>query len=213
MTVRGRRRGFRPRRGQPKRPKRWSASSSFMVTDPSPGLVPVSVVDALALGDAGQPPVDMILSGEFDVEDWADEQEIRVDRVVGDIAIAGNATQVGAPWSPICVRMGLIVVEELSDDGTAPDPTRNLFDQSDLQEAEWMWLHQTILTAPTERMTSNVIPYAYNMHLDLRVRRKIGQKDGMFLYAAWAAETNAYDGLMVVDLRLYHHLRTIMVSK
>jgi len=189
------------------RPKRWGASSTvFDENGLLPGVIPAEV------SNQGVPPFDQILSGEFDVEPWADEQEIRLDRVVGDISLSGLVTS-GLEPAIFAIRMGLIVAEDVSDDPTADDPTRNLFDMTDLQEAEWMWLHQ-VVPSPVfcpEATPNPLWAYTYNLHVDLHNRRKIGQKDSLFLYASYAKEVNA--DISVWNVRLIHNLRMIMVSK
>jgi len=191
-----------------RRPKRWGASTSFV--DESLGLQ-VGVIPNETVNE-GVPPFDQLLSGEFDVEPWADEQEIRLDRIVGDISIAGSMVSGFEP--PIyAIRLGIIVAEDTSDDPAAADPTRSLFDTTDLQEAEWMWLHQVVPTAVyLPDATPNPAFYlTYNLHLDLRNRRKIGQKDSLFLYAAYSNDSNVPISLW--NVRLVHNLRMIMVSK
>lgn len=204
------------KRGSPwrkaSRPKRWSASSAGV--DEPQGIFGSVLPNEIGLFPNGSPPLDTIISGEFDVEDWADEQEITVDRVIGDIALSGAVTFAGGASypCPLYIRLGLIVSEDLSDDPAASDPTRGLFDQTDLQEAEWMWLTQIVPT-PVYSQSAGVWLYNENIHVDLRNRRKIGQKDVLFLYGAYAIDTADNGRVTVFNIREVHNLRCIMMSK
>jgi len=212
------RRGRLPKFRRPQRPKRWAASSPVLSADDPMdyGLLAGVIPSEAALAPAGVPPMDALLSGEFDVENWADEQEVRVDRIVGDIGIVGMVTHSADQPPSVVVRLGIIVAEDVSDDPTADEPTRSLFDQTDLQEAEWMWLHQHVPHfEPVFGALGGVIGsrISYNHHLDLHNRRKIGQKDLLYIYASYTYMSGEESLITVWNVRLVHSLRLIMVSK
>jgi len=196
------------------RPKRWAASTDSLETT-SGGLIS-AVIPYVANEDVtGSEPIASLLSGEFDVATWADEQEIRVDRIVGSIGIGGRVlldSSAEAP-APIVVRLGMIVSEDVTADLTADNPRRKLFDQNDLQEAEWMWLHQVVLEPTVYPGDASRVNYTYNLPIDIRNRRKIGQKDYLFLYSQFAILDGTETEFSGFNLRCFPSVRLIMVAK
>jgi len=210
------------------RPKRWAASSDYLEVELGgpPGLVATVIPSESVGGTVGVPPVQTLLDGEFDVADWADEQEVRVDRIVGSIGLQGRVSNTDSPavdGPPAIIRLGIIVHEEKSSDLIANDPTRKLFNQADLQEAEWMWLKQVVVAPPHGDQRDGVEPgapgylaaYWVNMSIDvdIRNRRKIGQKDQLFLYASYATPQSYGLAEYTWAVRIIPMLRLVMVSK
>lgn len=216
------RRGRIPFR-RPQRPKRWGASVDAMEFLPeigqNGGLISTVIPSALTDAEAGSVPVQTFLVGEFDVAPWADEQEVRLDRIVGSIGIAGvvGDPNPDLPVNPFVVRMGLIVNEELTDDGTADEVRRNLWDYTDLQEAEWMWLHQSVIlpARDTNPTVSEALGYvSFNLPVDIRNRRKIGQKDELALYCSYSYFASSSLGPpSTFNVRIVPAVRMVMVSK
>lgn len=201
------------------RPKRWISLNSG-ATNGNPGYIttPWSVSPA---ENAGLPPNVVLAAGQQDVEPWADNQEVLVDRVVGDINIGGFFTAEFADIPPanyaphVVVRFGMMVQEE-ADATTAP--FINLFADEALEDFEWMWLHETTPEnlGYATRTSSNAIAgmgFYNHIHLDLRVKRKLGQTDLMLLYAQYAL----FDDPSIVSsegsISASHVLRSIFMSK
>lgn len=203
-----------------KRPFRWAANTpavEYEVGGP-PGLLAGVIPNEIVAGQGGVPPEATLLSGEFDVSPWADAQEVTIDRVVGSIGLVGSIVASTNPIFPSpVVRLGIIVSEDESNDPLADPPTRSLFDLTDLQEAEWMWLHQVTIpwdnvffTEPSLDWTQKV---AIDIPIDLRVRRKLGQKDNLYLYASYATPNS--DALISYTwaVRMVEQLRVGMMSR
>lgn len=191
--IRKRRRRFY---GLKKRPTRWIAEGGQVSDEPvgGQGFVASTLANEALLINQGVPPYATIVQGEFDVEPWSDDEEVTIDRIVGDLSWVGNVQYSGvAP--KLVIRAGIIVAEDVSDDPGAPDPTRSLFDFSDLQEAEWLWLHQFTPDADGRLESSGTQPdvdwlVSHNVHVDIRCRRKLGQKDILYLYTSYVPENN-----------------------
>jgi len=209
------------------RPKRWGAVTDVVVDEPigSEGAILTVIPSALTEFTEGSLPVETLLDGEFDVATWADEQEVLIDRVVGTISLVGDVSRSETVFifpPPAIVRLGIVVHEDKTADLTADDPRRKLFDQNDLQETEWMWLKQVTLCSSEDSLSqgeSLTQPYAYqvamDIDIDLRNRRKLGQRDQLFLYAQYVFPnfTSGLGGAYVWNVRISQMLRIIMVSK
>lgn len=177
---------------------RWTECNvSALLGDCQFGIQPFvcAVEDPVAM----QPGTRELLAGDFDME-WADKSHVKIDRVVGDISLATRAIIVGNEWSVPILRMGLLVVEEVEDIASWVPP--NLFVREDVEEFSWMWLWQSSfegMVPPLVYGDGPVVEAPFfsgvrvfdKVHLDLRVKRKLGKKDHLVMlhHAAQAAPT------------------------
>ena len=194
------------------RPKRWNASSTQ-------GALEVgAVADAYPMPAGwGGPvlPIATIVSGQIDVEPWADEQEVRLDRVVGDlncIVVSGWDSNETSYGSPPLIKLALLVNEEVTAD--ASGQTLDLWDQETMEDYEWMWMWTGMPEHVTTRLLSGttfLTTWMFQMHLDLRNRRKIGQSDELNLYGSYRPTLGAGGTYNLPDL--YIDLRSVLVSK
>lgn len=194
------------------RPKRWNAQiNNYDAEIPSTArIVPVLV----PRGVEPAPPVVTFVSGQVDVEPWADEQEVTLDRLIGAFSI--RATEIWDSSSivdppGIYVKLGILVNEEMTED--IAGQTIAIFEQERLEDYEWMWLWGGYLDIVQTRQTAQANMYATTymtrIELDIGNRRKIGQSDELNLYAQFLPDTAA--SLPLVEL--ISDVRTILMSK
>lgn len=193
------------------RPTRWNASTTTV--DPETAAaqgyqIPVALQP--------HPPLVTLVSGQIDVEPWADDQEVTLDRTVGTINITGtgfwDSGEVTAlPW-PI-IKFGLLVNEEISQE-TGALPQVNLFDQECLEDYEWMWLATVMPEFISTRLISGdqfVTNFMLHLELDIRNRRKIGQSDELNLYGSFANDFVTPGSLP--GILAFVDIRTILMSR
>lgn len=207
----------RPWRKKPwakRRPTRWNAVTNE-VNDGI--LLNTTVFPSPTSG--GTAPIAVLVDGQIDVEPWADEQEVTLDRIVGAIHLYGYAIEPSSgantlgPKLPL-IKMGIVLNEEISADAAVP--TRDLWNQEDLEDVEWLWLwsgfpdtylSQTPLNPPTA--SNGIAKFAHSVYVDIKNRRKIGQMDQLALYASWAVPTADY----TVEVLSYTDVRCILMSR
>lgn len=150
-------------------------------------------------------------SGDFDAE-YADDASVVCERIVGDISLGGISLASDGQFVVPYVRLGLLAVEEVENIGDYEPP--NLFLREDLEEFEWMWLYGSDFKGnwqPT--LDWEAVPgmrYGDQLHIDLRVKRKLGKKDHIVLLAQFATL-----GPLVgsVTVGYFHTLRGVFSSK
>lgn len=134
-----------------------------------------------------------IISGDIDTV-VLDRQEVRIDRIVGDLHFfqheAGAAAL--ALVAPTVVRVGLIVEEESTRPlgGAITSDEYSLWENDDLQRLEWMYLEQVPLLSSEHVFDSDAVQtYCrryWATHLDVRVKRKLGKADKLWLVMSYA---------------------------
>lgn len=210
-----RRRPWRRKPWGKKRPTRWNASTNGVAVGSFESLQ-----TAVFPGDEAVAPLAIICDGQIDVEPWADEQEVTIDRVVGQVHFVWRSTSNDPGLRPISLllKLGIVLNEELSAEVPAPTVNRHLFDQEDLEDTEWMWLHGHMLTPyhTPDSVTNGGSDYGvYTVDIDLRNRRKIGQRDELALYAAYVgmSASGAVVDSIEVNVQAYTDLRCILMSR
>lgn len=198
----------RPWRRKPwgkKRPTRWNASTNGTNED----SVALNTVVYPASTTAG--PIAVLCDGQIDVEPWADEQEVTIDRIVGSLHFYGySLADTLESARDVILKVGIVLNEELTDDSPAPVVTKLMFDQESNEDTEWIWLHSKVLEAtPVLTGTTWVKNFQYTIPIDIRNRRKIGQKDELAVYAQWATSGSGY----LVQLQSYCDVRCILMSR
>lgn len=207
----------RPWRKKPwakKRPTRWNAVTNGIDSgiEGTDALLNEQVPIELENGVA---PFTVLVSGQVDVEPWADEQEVTLDRIVGTLSFHGYSTNTvgGAGTWPvdIMLKCGIVLNEEVTSENPAPVVMRRLFDQEDLEDTEWMWLWSGKLVPVVVLDENGIWTYRYvlNIPLDIKNRRKIGQQDELTLYCAANPATSGYD----FNVQGYTDLRCILMSR
>jgi len=177
-----------------------------------------------ASGSPGSFPAVTLASGQTDVEPWADNQEVVIDRIVGNIGVSGVSygqftTLPSVLYAPAVVcRLGILVQEEA--DATSA-PAIDLFNDEQCEDYEWMWLRHFMPgswnyipnTNPSEVPTAAVGFYE-TLDLDLRVKRKLGQTDQLLLYAQYGTENMPeLESNPTTFVSGNHLLRSIFLSK
>lgn len=195
------------------RPKRWNAVATGLSTT----TFPLYTVPPI-LGSALTAPAPAILvSGQVDVEPWADDQEVTVDRIIGNIGLRTEWTYSSddALWGvDYMVKLGILVHEEVTQDVSQME--LNMFDQETMEDYEWMWLWTGLVTEFTNNGTRiadvNVFSSAtVNIPVDIKNRRKVGQSDELLLFAQYA---RLYDfASMTESVQMSVDLRTILMSR
>lgn len=159
----------------------------------------------------------VVLAGDQDIE-WADRDEVRVDRIVGTVNVVSwyndiNASPYGGEYYPPIIAFGLLCVEDT--DGLFQ--TIDLFDRESVEEYEWMWLERRMMVdAPAMAWNPDANEYNFNHHYslvmdwDVRTRRTMGKKDSIVLYSQFGIPSN-FDFGGTLRLPAYHYeLRTIL---
>lgn len=195
------------------RPKRWNAvATGLSTTTFSLYTVPPILGSALTA-----PAPAILVSGQVDVEPWADDQEVTVDRIIGNIGLRTEWTYSSddALWGvDYMVKLGILVHEEVTQDVSQME--LNMFDQETMEDYEWMWLWTGLVTEFTNNGTRiadvNVFSSAtVNIPVDIKNRRKVGQSDELLLFAQYA---RLYDfASMTESVQMSVDLRTILMSR
>jgi hypothetical protein len=191
---------------------RWIDGFSATLLETSVGEVPPgSLVPGELVATANYR--EMVV-GDLDTE-WADANEVVVERIVGDVRVATSRTGLGSS-SPVIlaqrlpvVRMGLLVLEETVSPATAAPPEApSLWNNDDLQDAEWMWLHQVAFdvvqivpdTGPQPGPYGSMHSWSH-FHLDVRVKRKLGRRDALVMCHTWATVGPLDGSIVTVDVQ------------
>jgi len=193
MRRRANQRPIRTRPPGRRRPVRWIDAFSAGVTQTVEGGFTTGVMPPGSIVPAAGPSTlnfRELVVGDLDTE-WADANEVLLERVVGDIRVSGydiaNFERLGGvAWNQLqtLVRMGIVLVEDTDEDST-PEPP-GLWTADDLADGEWLWLWQ--LGSPqnehvqVDDVNAECIRvWNHDYHLDLRVKRKLGRRDRLVL--------------------------------
>jgi len=157
-----------------------------------------------------------LVVGDIDTE-WADANEVVVERLVGSVGLAcGSVLEATLPYAasnrllPIC-RLGLLVVEDV-DEGAAFSPP-SLWQTDDIQDGEWMWLHQVRAWDKPHIIWDGADVWMlahHDIRIDLRVKRKLGRRDKLVLCHDFRYVGNM-PSLATVDVQPY--LRCLVSTK
>jgi len=210
------RRGKIPFFRRKRRPTRWQAYTQE-ATNPTGEiaslLLPLASNDLLG-------PILVLIDGAQDVEPWADDQEVTLDRIVGSLCTQFTEVYTAVPTvveqaHRVFARYGLLVAEELEP--TTP-PQINLWDSDALEQYEWMWLADVVPEESTSSIelddtTTVVRSNLTRTPLDVRVRRKIGPSDQLLLYGSAGRMEAASAGDQQFFARVVPCLRTILMSR
>lgn len=165
-----------------------------------------------------------LIVGDIDTE-WADANEVVLERLVGDIHVRG-VESVGVPpedtiishWNELStlVRMGIVLIEDVDEQTATDQKPPSLWSADDLADGEWLWLWQ--LGSPQENHvyideTDEVVQrvWCHDYHLDLRVKRKLGRRDRLVLCHEFAVPAPTLVGTHSVSV--YPLLRQLVSSK
>lgn len=188
------------------RPTRWNAAYAGYSPEAGFGLNEVDVfnVGAVPLVDS----VFTLVSGQVDVEPWADDQEVTLDKVIGRLTFWAQWDPEGTTWHPPYLRVGILLLEELTQD---IDPVRlNLYEQETWEDYEWVWMWSGSmeLTAVAEQGEPTL--YARkDLDVYTKNRRKIGQSDELVVFAQSADGVTA----ALATVKATCDIRTILMSR
>lgn len=157
----------------------------------------------------------VLLDGDSDFE-WADRNEVRVDRIVGTLSWRGDIYEPGLTAGgppPAVVRFGIIAIEEAE----GVFPFINLFDREALEEFQWMWLYQSMGNVQYDAAVAEgqqIVKQYEDVRLDIRTRRSIGKKDAIVLYSqfAYLSDQPLAAGTVGLNPQYVHSLRCIIRS-
>lgn len=198
---------WRWRRGK-RLPRRWLDGNSSRQTELGCGQ------EVFDLGCDPASPLRTLFYGDTDW-DWADSSEVLVDGIIGRFHwdALSLTTQAGELiWHPQTIRLGVLAVE----DSDVP-PTIDLFDNEVREEFEWMYLYSAIgnISAVWDPNMDNHVRTQYeDIDVNIRTRRKLGKKDGIYLYG----QTRLHSDTVITDTTfrlpvLSTDLRAIIKSK
>jgi len=161
-----------------------------------------------------QAPVATIVWGQSDVEPWADEQEVTIDRVIGSIHLAGvtGIPIEGTDFAHVLVRIGMLVLEETETASVGADVVKlDLGENEVWEDFEWMWLKSVILpgSAQWRSPDGNLLHFNETIDVDIRNRRKVGQSDELVLFAQWISLEPSYN----LTVGMVTDLRAVMMSR
>lgn len=215
----------RPWRRRPwrktRRPASWhDAFSTGLAASGNPGfpwaqLTPPSAGQALST-------LREIMAGDVDAV-YLDREEVRVDRIVGDITFWTASATDGVLAQPPVVRMGLIVEEDPAErTATIDADTYSLWSPTALGNLEWMYLEQPMWAASLGPRGAESDPqqgvrefYAHS-HLDIRVKRKLGKADRLWLVMSYgngfAADAGVTSNNWLSEVYEAHMLRCVLVA-
>lgn len=187
-----------------KRPVRWvDANSSQLAEDTL--FLPAGSIFLPALGGEFTQNYRELVLGDVDTS-WSDANDVLLERLVGEVSVFAKSFQVtpdqgaeSAVFSyaglvfPV-VRMGIVLLEDVDDDNTTPPIPPGLWTADDLRDGEWLWLTQ-VREFPSAHMYVGEDPglatvQVKDIHLDLRVKRKIGRRDRLVLCHEFATVGN-----------------------
>lgn len=165
-----------------RRPVRWIEGNSSAGVEELPETTSFTLTPTLDTSLWPTAGGTELIFGDDDL-DWMDKNEATIERVVGDISLVGF----GLYDSPLNIvtqayyRLGILVVEEVEDISTWVPPS--LWDREAVEEYEWMWLKQGLLKPAFAPLVTADYRLWYNdeLHLDLRVKRKMGKKDHLVI--------------------------------
>lgn len=191
-----------------RRPTRWIDGNSNQLATANCGTV---------ISNLQCEPTDPreLLVGDLDI-DWSDKNEVTIARIVGSIALAGNSVRTNSAGAPyhVLVRMGILVTEDTDRVYNAID----LSDPESLEEFEWMWLHQQVLDMDGFASGGDALgaettwaATKANIPVDIRVKRKLGKKDSLVLFAQHALMSFVPNNF-VFDTGMAVQLRTVLLS-
>lgn len=160
----------------------------------------------------------VILAGDQDIE-WADRDEVRVDRILGTVNVTSwmqvqAASPFSGEWYAPIIAFGVLCVEDT--DGLFQ--TIDLFDRESVEEYEWMWLERRIMTfdAVTQAWNSANEDWHFNAYLrlvldwDIKTRRTMGKKDSVVLYSQWGWPSDFAPAGTLRAPAYHYELRTIL---
>jgi len=188
--IRAPRQGWRKGR---RRPTRWVDCFSTGLSSGGLRGHPWNALVTVVAGTESPSTLREIISGDLDTE-VLDRQEVRIDRVVGDLHFMQQETGPGALGlvAPTVVRVGLIVEEDSTRPPATPITSAeySLWENDDIQRLEWMYLEQVPLVHDEtgEDSANDVLYYRryWSTHLDVRVKRKLGKADRLWLVMSYA---------------------------
>lgn len=204
-----------------KRPTRWNGSLTLNNTEGNGEALPLTVLPTV--GSLG--PLAVLIDGSVDVEPWSDEQEVTLDRLVGSFNFTGQSvipTNSGTLVNNLpYVKCGLLVVDDLEEEPVTVYPNISLWNQEDYEDHEWMWrkaffpenvYYNTLkVGTPTGGSTINGLTvWNTNIDIDIGVRRKIGPKAALCLYAGWVPP---YESGWDIGVALNYEVRAILMSR
>lgn len=201
-------RAWKPRwkRGK-RRPTRWNASFN------SNAAGVLNTYQVLPAGFGALAPCATLVSGQVDVEPWADDQEVTLDRVVGKFTMASVYDRAAGGAVPPYVRMGLLVHEEaeIAGPGGLDELELALNEQEVWEDFEWMWMWSGLLVVGVTSLDGETLQASREVDIDCRVRRKIGQSDELLLFAQYL--NFPAGGSVGSNIELVADVRCILMSR
>jgi len=150
--------------------------------------------------------------GDADAE-YSDDSTVLLERMVGDIDVRGRVIPdpVEGTWQLPVIRMGILALEEVE---TVTDKGLNLFNRENLEEFQWLWLWQSWfpgLSFSRPPTTSEHLYFGDAVHVDCRVRRKLGKKDHLIMLSQLAV-VGGFAG-STVSVEYAHNLRGVFTVR
>lgn len=187
------------------RPTRWNAASTSYTPEVGAGL---NIVDVYNVGAVPLvAPTFTLVSGEVDVEPWADDQEVTLDKVIGRLTFWSQWSTTSNTVMPPYLKVGILLLEELTQD---VDPVRiNLYEQETWEDYEWLWLWAGSMELLGTSSNGESAYGRKDLDVFTKNRRKIGQSDELVVYAQSADGVTA----AIATVKAACDVRTILMSR
>lgn len=189
-----------------RRPIRWNAASTGYTPEVGSGL---NIVDVYGVGAVPLvSPSFILVDGQVDVEPWADEQEVTLDKTIGRLTFWATYSSIGATIHPPYLKVGIILLEEITQGVDLPE--YNLFEQETWEDYEWMWMWAGSMELVGHDAGAETGYARKDLDVYTKNRRKIGQSDQLVVFAQQA------DGPGVAALATVKaacDIRTVLMSR
>lgn len=215
------RRPFRRPPWRKRREVRWVDGNSAVVNSAT-GLLPAASILPVTTGEATVNYRELLV-GDIDGE-WADSDQVLLERLVGDICIHGrdlvpvtgegaaDIYAAGLQLMPV-VRMGLVLIEGVDESVTAPTAV-GMWENDDIADGEFLWTKQLRCAseAHVQSDVDNMVRiWCEDIHLDVRVKRKLGRRDRLVLIHEFTLVGSAFVGTHSIDVQPL--LRAVLSTK
>jgi len=172
----------------------------------TPCIIPQLDIQCDPFDDGPRSTLRTVWAGPTDAT-HLDQSNALIERIVGSLELRVYSENVSNTLVPL-VRLGLLAVEEVPPGDASELQRISLWDNTHIQDYEWMWLYQT----GGESQASPVVDAVYTREripIDVRVRRSLGKQDGVLLLASFVTPLASDIEPPTAIVHLYPMLRVL----